>query len=239
MKERSIAFSAPMACATLAGIKTQTRRALRVQPPAETKSFCTYHHPDPRVHHWAFDGASLLDFAVPCPYGEPGDLLWGREHYRLLPEFDGVPPREAPRGLVRYEADGGIESLGEDISLADFADIIGKGLGKFRPGMFMCRWMSRIELEVTRVRIERLQDITPADAIAEGLRAVTKDGHIFKYGIADSDGLPGTDDTGWPWHEWRQSPVDTYRRLWEKINGAGTWDTNPWVWAIDFKLVTP
>jgi hypothetical protein len=217
MKERGIPFSAPMAIATLREVdpKTQTRRLLKSE--------------------WlrCLDIESDLETVLArCPYGVPGDRLWGREHYRLLPEFDGVPPREAPRGLVRYEADGDIESLGEDLPLEEAGRIIGAGFGKFRPGMFMCRWMSRITLEITGVRVERLQDITEEDAEAEGIRL-----------------LRGCDEEGYylgfHWEHVTEDQVlydtarDAYRGLWEQINGAGTWDTNPWVWVVDYKLVTP
>lgn len=101
----------------------------------------------------------------------------------------------------------------------------------------MPRWASRITLEVTGIRVERLQDISEEDAIAEGLSGITKDGKLIKYGIPDQDGLPGTDNTGWPWRDWQKDPRDAYRRLWESINGRGSWDANPWVWVVEFKRV--
>jgi len=104
----------------------------------------------------------------------------------------------------------------------------------------MPRWASRITLEITAVRVERLHDISEADAVAEGLACITKDGdRTRKYGIPDADGMPGTDDHGWPWNEWRSDPREAYRKLWESINGPGSWDLNPWVWVIEFKRVTP
>jgi len=93
-------------------------------------------------------------------------------------------------------------------------------------------------IEITSVRLEKLQDISEEDAIAEGLKALTKDnGQTIKYGIPDADGMPGKDDFGWPWMEWNASPVLACKKLWEQINGPGAWDKNPWVWAIEFKRV--
>lgn len=88
-------------------------------------------------------------------------------------------------------------------------------LQPWRPSIHMPRWASRITLEVTSVRVERLQDISEADALAEGVNA-----------HQDHHGRPTTSI---------YSPVQAYRDLWEQINGPGSWDANPWVWAVDFK----
>ncbi len=106
----------------------------------------------------------------------------------------------------------------------------------------MPRWASRITLEVIGVRVERLQSITEADAVAEGLDALSKDGgQTIKYGIADLDGLPGNDDVGWHWRDWHGDPRVAYRKLWERINGTGSWAlkswaANPWVFVVDFAV---
>jgi len=101
----------------------------------------------------------------------------------------------------------------------------------------MPRWASRISLEITGIRVERLQDISEEDAIDEGLKAITKDGKLIKYGIPDRDGYPGADDFGWNWGDWDKSPVLAYKRLWQSINGKGSWDLNPFVWVIEFKRI--
>lgn len=93
-----------------------------------------------------------------------------------------------------------------------------------------------IRLEITNVRAERLQDISEADASAEGFPRLSKDGgRTYKYGIPDKDGLPGNDDIGWHWSKWCNNAREAFRLLWSDIYGAGAWDLNPWVWVIEFK----
>ena len=100
----------------------------------------------------------------------------------------------------------------------------------------MFRWASRILLEIADIRIERLQSISREDAIAEGLACFSKDGRIYKYGIPDRDGLPGSDNIGWDWQKWQENPITFYLLLWDSINGKShPSGSNPWVWAIDFK----
>ena len=96
----------------------------------------------------------------------------------------------------------------------------------------MPRKLSRITLEITAVRVERLQDISEEDAMAEGIRRVTKDGSLFKYCVYDKGDISST-----PWAEMPHTAVGAYAALWNSINGAGSWDANPWVWVIEFKKI--
>jgi hypothetical protein len=233
-KERPILFSAPMVRAVQKGIKTQTRRLINPQP---TGNFLGFVHRsirsanDPKVlRAWFQAGAGeLRSREITCPYGAPGDRLWVRETWAAFTtptyEYGEADLIEGPvsqeEAEVVYSADG--QSMPE----------------RWRPSIFMPRWASRILLEVTEVRVERLQDISEEDARAEGLSTVSKDGSLWKWGIPDADGLPGTDDDGWPWHDWERSPVAAYRRLWESIHGPGSWDLNPWVWAVTFRKLQP
>lgn len=150
----------------------------------------------------------------PFPYGKIGNLLWVRETC--------TETHNAPHDFT-YRADWGAE---EDIN---------RGIC-WTPSLYMPRRASRLTLEITGVRVERLQDISVADAIAEGLKAITKDGKTIKHGIPDCDGLPGTDNIGWEWSKWNIDPRLAYRQIWESINGAGSWYQNPWVWVIEFKV---
>lgn len=210
MKERPILFSAPMVRAILDGRKTQTRRIVNLRDLA-----------------WMDEHQGLREpcNAERCPYGQPGDRLWVRESGWERPERTSQMMREGADTWAPYyyAADG---EDGEQLRAWGF---------KVRPSIHMPRWASRITLEITSVRVERLNDISPDDAIEEGLKAITKDGKTVKYGIPDHDGRPGTDDIGWPWQELRISPVDAFRHLWESINGAGSWAANPWVWVVEFK----
>jgi hypothetical protein len=137
------------------------------------------------------------------PYGQPGDWLWARETWGFNPDFLGIHAHAC------YRADPGHEHDGI----------------KWKPSIHMPRAACRIRLEVTGVRVERLQDISEADARAEGCCAR---GWTPSYSNPDNAGF----DTG-------ATAVEDYAELWESINGAGSWDANPWVWVIEFKRVTP
>lgn len=213
MKERPILFSAPMVRAIRAGTKTQTRRV--VKGDITTVGTMEYLNGQP------LEGCSVT--LHQCPYGVPGDILVTREPWRTLATLDALPPRDVMSGHpIWYEADGPAP----------------KQFGRYRHARFMCRWMCRDRDEITSVRVERLQDISGNDCLAEGIKGLTKDGgRTVKYGISDRDGLPGNDDFGWHWKHWTVEPHLAYRRLWESINGPGSWDANPWVWVIGFRRI--
>lgn len=221
MAERPILFSGAMVRALIAGTKTQTRRALRVQPPNTTQSFHLYHHPDPRPHYWAMDGGSLLDFVVPCPYGPVGDYLYVRETFAPIypqdPCYHGGKPIEYDYRASYTNGD----RLGDSLGIKK----------TWKPAIHMPRAASRILLEVTNVRVERLQDISEADAIAEGIE---RPEDMSAEAIAALDIWEGAERRCF---NALNQPIHQYRRLWDQINGEGAWDTNPWVWAISFKRI--
>jgi hypothetical protein len=196
MKERPILFSPPMVRALLNGAKTQTRRVVKPK-----------HLPFVENLTANFLGGKWGE--RPTPYGKPGDRLWVREAWRAPSSCDRLPPRSISDSEgVRFMAE---ETLGAD-----------PGFGKGRPGMFMPRWASRITLEITEVRVERLQDISEADAIAEGC---TKNHNGYFWGGPHAViGL-----------KQMTTAQKAYRDLWESINGPGSWEANPWVWAVSFK----
>lgn len=178
---------------------------------------------------------------------QPGDMIWVREAWRVSSGFDGTKPSKLPydNGVTTLFEAGGCRARGfNGIYVNDpswptpsqIPDLVGSA-GKLRPSMFLPMLASRMTLEVTEVRTQRLHDITPDDAVAEGLRQISKDdGRTCKYGIPDFDGLPGTDDIGWPWDQWRISPVDAFEHLWTRINGAESWASNPEIVAITFNV---
>jgi hypothetical protein len=200
MTERPILFSAPMVRAILDGKKTQTRRAVKPQPTA--KNFCPTTGTLIRPQH-RMTPDLLIEWE--SPFGQPGDRLWVRETFS---EFDTL------NGMVCwYKAESDDPDYWHNVT--------------WRPSIHMPRRLSRITLEITGIRVERLQEISEADAIAEGLYQET---------------MPGTAAALWryaPGSDWYSHPVQCYRALWEYINGPGSWDVNPWVWVIEFKRVKP
>jgi len=217
VKERPILFSAPMVRALLAGTKTQTRRVCK---PAEAHGLSfVVEVPDPQERgqvyncsHFGDEEGSVL-FA--SPYGGVGDRLWVREAWRTLNVHDHVPPRELSGAKVWYEAQ-------DDVPFHPTA------FGKLRPSMFMPRWASRLTLEVTKVYVERLQDISDADARAEGIEKQS-DGIGWKRGPISGD-IPNTATR-------TAFPRLAYQSLWESINGPGSWAANPWVWCVSFRRI--
>lgn len=208
MKLHPILFSAQMVRALLDGSKTQTRRVLKQaigpslsvgmsddQPGVAELSWLYGDGPGHEVHE--------ATKRVPCPYGQPGDHLWVRETWAY--GIHALSSKDHEReGPWVYAADGEVALQGR---LCD----------RWRPSIHMFQSASRITLEITGVRVERLQDISEADAIAEG---------------ASSSALEkiqaGQD-------RWARR---AYRTLWEQINGTDSWDLNPWVWVIEFKRTT-
>lgn len=197
MKERPILMSASMVRAILDGRKTETRRILKTQPEAnfigdEIRSVQLLAN----GNFGAFDDCGLTGCGEwKCPYGQPGDRLWVKETFCVA---------ESPEGekCYAYRADNWTECPSEN--------------GKWMPSIFCRRVASRITLEITAVRVERLNDISEADAKAEGCE--------FDAWSYPQSFTPGK---------------SSYRALWESINGSESWAKNPWVWVIAFKRITP
>ena len=209
MKSRPILFSAPMVRALLAGTKTQTRRVVKVQPHASHNP----QHAEPRSAGWvwmAHDDRPTYSFATGdfrCPYGQPGDQLWVRETWAHHVQAQSAERDED--GPFVYAADGP-QALQARLA------------SKWTPGIHMFRWASRITLEITAVRVERLQDISEADAQAEGIEYSERFGG---YCIGEAQHFNSHD------------PRESYWSLWETINGPGSVESNPWVWCLSFKRV--
>ena len=205
--ERPILFSAPMVRAILEGRKTQTRRVMKHPEymgcltgdcPHTYQSEC-----DLDVKVWASEN---------CPYGVPGDRLWVKETFRLRADMDDRPPSlDWWKKGAWYEADGPNEPSG-----------CAGGAGKLRPSIFMPRWASRITLEITEVRVLRVQEISEEDAKAEG---------VFGGCTVCGDSENGDCIEHTP------SCTDGFANIWMHINGEDSWHANPWVWALTFKRV--
>ena len=244
VKERPVLMSAPMVRALLDGTKTQTRRVIR----KPERLGCVTGHDCICISHGCILCEDLIDEL--CPYGAPGSLLWVRETHSILDGRPNVvlhpqpyPPTEPWSAHVGYRADEDVDTCDRfirDLPPSEWRESFDADHVIWRPSIFMPRWASRITLEITDVRVERLQNISGEDAEAEGLVAWSKDGKMTKYGVAERDGMPGCDEAGaWPWHRWRISPVDAYEALWDSINAKrAPWSSNPWCWALTFKVVS-
>ena len=210
MKERPILFSAPMVRALLDGSKTQTRRGIaRLSGFGVITQFDVADTPD---YDWHFRNkmrlwndithARLLEC---CPYGSPGDRLWVRETFQGPMWFgDDEPVDSHTPKYCHYKADGD--------GTPEYMDADDNLVCRWMPSIHMPRWASRITLEITGVRVERLHDISDDDSLAEGI-------YPTKTGLYSG------------------SPRAAYEELWESINGPGSWATNPFIWVIEFRRV--
>lgn len=223
MKERPILFSAPMVQAILSGHKTQTRRVAPIADlniKANSNDLVTWGVSFTKPvkgslgsysgGKFTADEAKRIIASQFCPYGQPGDRLWVREAFDFLPTSGPDEPQSCE---IVYWATGGSEPR---IAPSDYNPML-YGREKIRPSIHMPRWASRITLEITGVRVERLQDISEADAQAEGVQPA---------GNHDFDG-------------WPKNHVIAFCKLWESINGSGSWERNDWVWVIEFRRVEP
>ncbi len=224
MKERPILFSAPMVRAILEGRKTQTRRILK-----DTGLYAI------EPHHGAETAArERAALATQCPYGQPGDRLWVRETWRYtagsLEESRAITEDMTSGVAVDWRAtytDNCMKILGFSREEAEMAD----DFETWRPSIHMPRWASRILLEITGVRVERLQDISDNDIEVEGTAQWIKNGgNVY----APRPGFDGKypDETGKVFVKPNRL---AFCSLWESINGTGSWDANPWVWVMEFK----
>ena len=218
MKERPILFSGEMVRALLReeNPKTQTRRLVKRTDSGRVKAIGS-------ARNWHLDDPCAV---LACPYGQPGDRLWVRENYRLLAKMDCVSPGNAVDSTRWFEADG-------------MPPVAFQTYGKIRPSIHMPRWASRITLEVGSVRVERLQDISEEDALAEGIFYQKPTAEDIKDGATDGVYIvPGlTQPLGQPM--WAPTAALAYRFLWESINGPASWDANPWVWVVTFRRINP
>ena len=211
MKETGLIFKAPMVRAILEGRKTQTRR---VAKPVK--------HPD--LGNLYTPGALLREHEPQhvinraCPMGQPGDRIYVRETARSCRAYEvqGYPPSQWGNKPIWFEADG--TPPGAETAWAT----------KATPAIHLPMFAARIWLEVTSVRVERLQDISEEDAITEGIERAD---NFFGCTCWKAYGEPEGADVVCP-----DDPIGSFRTLWEST--GGDWNANPWVWAIDFKVLS-
>jgi len=209
VKERPILFTGAMVRALLDGSKTQTRRVLRDQGPVDLGVFTHGSHLSRRPVKERGNVIGHRLASVTCPYGQPGGALWVREAFRVAEGYKNLSPngvRALTSGIsIHYEANGAAPAT----------------FGRLRPSIHMPRAWSRITLEITAVRVERLNQISLSDVRAEGCEVRA----FWTFG-ADEVGR-------------QRIGANVYRSLWESINGPGSWGLNPWVWVVSFRRNTP
>jgi len=234
VKERPILFSAPLVHALLDGSKTQTRRVVKL--PRTREWFVLEDHGSGWWPYQSDDGESSncndgMEYPYSCPYGRPGDRLWVREAFAIenTRDYEGDPGIVPPLGPVKWEDEADEASYryipryraSEPDTQLMIAPSEKDEIGmRWKPSIHMPRWASRILLEITDVRVERLQDVSEADALAEGIVRQRDDG----FGLADTT------------HYHSADPRMSYWSLWEAINGPGSVEANPWVWAVSFRV---
>jgi hypothetical protein len=212
IKERPIIFSAPMVRAILEGRKKHTRRVINPRPlMVVDNTSVLWNGPSEELK------IALERLGRGCPHGQPGDRLWVRETWSVPHAYDGLPPN-----LIQEHA----RLISKEYRI-HYAATEERGGLLWRPSIHMPRWASRITLEITNIKVERLQDLSEEDAINEGIEP-----------HADSSWKDyGQIDRGWRSFS---SPVESFRTLWDSIyakDPVKCWSANPWVWAIEFKKV--
>jgi hypothetical protein len=218
MKETGILFNAAMVRAILDGGKTMTRRVVK-DIPRGFEFDGKYGHiksPHPKANRFGAFIRRNNEFGgecdiLPCPYGAPGDRLWVKE------KWNACPVTETDEGFEAGDPYKPIPKT-KPANACLFYATEGDDDGPWRPSIHMPRWASRITLEVTAVRVERVQDITEADARAEGVYPIVR------------PGLNGCEERYY---------YAAFRELWESINakrGYG-WDVNPWCWVVAFRRI--
>ncbi len=222
MKEHPILFSTPMVQAILEGRKTQTRRIVKTTGhgwdaqelefdqikyiSAEMVEGKTESYQKEMIGTHAFFNATGALLGTRCHYGQPGDLLWVRETFT-----------EWPKGKFQFKA----------------STAPGDELGKWKPSIHMSKAAARIWLEITEVKVERVQDISEVDAKAEGIHIKYWGGDItqpYAYRPTAPSELQATD--------YDRKPEESFKKLWCSINGAWSWIANPWVWVLKFKVLS-
>ncbi|EMM7212589.1 hypothetical protein WJH64_000694 [Klebsiella pneumoniae] len=244
MKERGMIFNSEMVRAILDGRKTQTRRIMKVQPESNQLGLLlitdSTKHSDIGKYHWAESNATgnhVRSKLFSSPFGAVGERIWVRETWATLGNEEGCyvdwednlckgDERSAARiyraSCEQRPGDYGLWSIPDDAYWKPHTKEH-KFEGAWRPLIHMPRWASRILLEITDVRVERLNAISEEDARAEGII----DGGCLNCGEPEPCGCANPEPDA----------TDAFAYLWQSIYGQDNWNANPWVWVIEFKRV--
>lgn len=236
MNERGMIFNGEMVRAILDGRKTQTRRPIKWK---QTRFTEIGEREDGSNWPWSEDTEKVCDYWHPCPFGDVGDRIWVRETWATLGNEDGCcvdwndnlckgDEKTAARiyraSCEQRPGDYGLWSIPDNADWKPHTENQ-KFEGAWRPSIHMPRWASRITLEITDVRVERLHSISERDALREGLFQLPASG---RYCLQ-----PGMQYFGMASH----NAKEVYSWLWASIYGEESWAANPWVWVIEFKRV--
>ena len=244
MKERGMIFNSEMVRAILDGRKTQTRRIMKVQPESNQLGLLlitdSTKHSDIGKYHWAESNATgnhVRSKLFSSPFGAVGERIWVRETWAPLGNEDGCyvdwednlckgDERSAARiyraSCEQRPGDYGLWSIPDDAYWKPHTKEH-KFEGAWRPSIHMPRWASRILLEITDVRVERLNAISEEDARAEGII----DGGCLNCGEPEPCGCANPEPDA----------TDAFAYLWQSVYGQESWNANPWVWVISFERI--
>lgn len=187
---------------------------------------------------------NLRLYSEKIPPLQVGDCVWVREEHYAEGHWEIVPGKKTKAGKDKWRfVDDGDHVLYYNNAPKEFR----RSMDKKNPGKtqwykrlarFMFQHDSRHKLLITHVSPEKLEEITEADILKEGIIKISKDnGRTWKYGLPDKDGLPGGCDIGWPWHEYTNTPQEAFIKLWEQVHGIGTYNAQTWVWKYEFELI--
>lgn len=250
MKEKYIFFKGPMVRALLEGRKTQTRRLVDPQPPqpfsaqfpgadfgmcravADGIKMYSNNQYDSLPKHptdWELEGSvgvarnAGFPLRYRCPY-QVGQRLWVRETFQIFkPDTDEILPLNPDPGIcvMGYKAT-------EEERAAKYGNLF---KGPWHPSIHMPRWASRITLEVTDIRVERIQDISASDALAEGITSTEF------WNPKELEGRPFEEKWWDDFHFWNHYPQMVFEKLWSSLYGADSWESNQWVYRLGIRRV--
>lgn len=235
-KERPTLFKPDMIGATLRGDKTETRRLNGFEKinkaPADWELVRLYNNDGLiyPVDQVSFKHKLTGTFVtIDCPYGKAGDRLWAKETFYAYGQWKQRWSDKKGRQEWHFVDETWFynKSYRYYDSPPGFIEADKKSLGWFkRPSIFMPRAASRLTLEITNVRVERLQNISEQDAIAEGVEQIEGSWRCYLNCPEHAQG-----------YHTRTSATASFMSLWQSINGAESWEASPWVWAVSFKKI--
>lgn len=214
--------------ATIEGRKTQTRRVIVPQPEQITVMGTDCWRWNTAIYGW-IDGEGFRKRLAFYAKHKTGDVAYVKE---------GLVKWEKT-GIAVYKSDNVAVVLKNGYGENEFIDWNWKR--DYLSPLHLPAKAARTFIKFTDVRVERLKEISNVDCHNEGLKSLSKDnGRTYKFGIPDSDGLPGNDDYGWHWSEWCTQQRAAFRKLWDSINTdrGFAWDSDPWCWVYVYELIT-